>query len=500
MKKITILEPETDMVAVALENIDKGTKLNINNNNITLLSEIKRGHKFAIKKIESGENIIKYGYPIGKATSSINIGEWVHTHNMSTNLSGKLSYQYKHVVNKLKYPEKDKRIFKGYVRKNGKVGIRNDLYIIPTVGCINAVLEIVLRRFEQENPNHNFDNIVILKHPYGCSQLGGDFETTRKILIDAVLHPNAGGVLLFGLGCENNQMEGVIDQLKKIEDIDTNRLKFLIAQEVKDEIENSLKLLNELNIAAKDDKRTICQLSELKIGLKCGGSDGLSGVTANPLVGRLSDFICSNGGSTVLTEVPEMFGAEQILMNRAKDKRTFKEVVLLINNFKDYFESFRQPIYENPSPGNKEGGITTLEDKSLGCTQKSGYSQVNGVLKYGERIKVPGLSLLESPGNDLVSSTALASSGCQMILFTTGRGTPFATYVPTVKISSNSEIYNLKPHWIDFDAGRLMNEDMDSLAESFIQFIIDIASGEKNTNNEKNKINGFAIFKTGVTE
>lgn len=499
MNAFIILNPK-DTVGVALQDIPEGTKLSTDKGDVTLKEEVKRGHKFALQDIAANEDIVKYGFPIGHATEAIAKGAWVHTHNTKTNLSGELSYEYDPIKIDNDIP-KDTRTFMGYKRPNGKVGIRNDLYIIPTVGCINPLLDIIVEQFRALHPdNGSFDNVIVLKHPYGCSQLGDDFEQTRKILVDAALQPNAGGVLIFGLGCENNQMDGMEAELEKVGGpIDNNRMKFLISQEVDDELGTALEMLEDLNDAAAEDVRTEQPLSELKIGLKCGGSDGLSGVTANPLLGRLSDFVTAQGGSTVLSEVPEMFGAEKILMSRAKDEATFDKIVALINNFKAYFESFNQPIYENPSPGNKAGGITTLEDKSLGCTQKSGTSVVNDVLQYGEKIKTSGLSLLQSPGNDLVSSSAEASADCQMVLFTTGRGTPFATYVPTVKVASNSYIANKKPRWIDFDAGQVMHTTMDELAAEFVQYIIDVASGEK-TNNEKYGIHGLAIFKNGVTE
>jgi altronate hydrolase len=500
MNQFIILNP-ADTVAVALQDIPVGTALKTPQGTVTTLEEVKRGHKVALKDFAVGDNVTKYGFPIGHATETIAAGAWVHTHNLKTNLDGELSYTYQPQKLANAYAGKqDSRTFMGYKRPNGKVGIRNDLYIIPTVGCINPLLDIVVQQFKALHPdNGSFDNVILLKHPYGCSQLGDDFEQTRKILVDAALQPNAGGVLIFGLGCENNQMDGMEKAIEAQGGIDPTRMKFLISQEVDDELGLALDYLEELNDAAADDVRTPQPLSELKIGLKCGGSDGLSGVTANPLLGQLSDFVTAQGGSTVLTEVPEMFGAETILMSRAKDEATFQKIVALINNFKAYFESFHQPIYENPSPGNKEGGISTLEDKSLGCTQKSGHSPVNDVLQYGEKIRQSGLTLLQAPGNDLVSSSAEASADCQMVLFTTGRGTPFATYVPTVKVASNSYIANKKPRWIDFDAGQLLEKSMAELADEFIQYIIDVASGEK-TNNEKYGIHGLAIFKTGVTE
>lgn len=500
MNNFIILD-QHDLVAVALQDIPAGTVLKTaEHGEVKVLEDITRGHKIALEDIASGADVIKYGYPIGHATKDIKRGEHVHIHNLATNLSGELEYRYQ-PIDLPKPAAKDKRTFMGYKRPNGKVGIRNDLYIIPVVGSVSESIDPLVAQFMALHPDcGNFDNVVPLKHTYGFDTPEDNYERARKILVDAALQPNAGAVLVTGMDCaEEGELNQFKQQLEKVGGpIDPNRVKFLSTQTSDDELTDGLDLLEELNAAVANDQRTPQPLSELKIGLKCGGSDGLSGVTANPLLGRLSDFVDGQGGTTVLTEVPEMFGAEQILMSRAKDEATFNKIVGLINNFKEYFESFHQPIYENPSPGNKAGGISTLEDKSLGCTQKSGTSAVNDVLQYGDKIKVKGLNLLQAPGNDLVSSSAEASADCQMVLFTTGRGTPFATYVPTVKVSSNSYIANLKPRWIDFDAGRLLNTSMDELAAEFIQFIIDVASGKK-TNNEKYNVHGIAIFKTGVT-
>ncbi|AEP01422.1 altronate dehydratase family protein [Heyndrickxia faecalis] len=496
MKNKTIQLNPRDNVLVALQDLEPGDVLTSGDRAITVNEAIKRGHKIALEDIEENADIIKYGSPIGHATKKIEQGSWVHTHNVSTNLSGKVEYEYKPELHPRIFP-KDSRTFKGYLRKNGKAGIRNDLYIIPTVGCINMIGDLLVDQFKANHPDNGaFDEIILFKHPYGCSQLGDDLQNTRKILMDAAAHPNAGGVLIFGLGCENNQLDEMKAQMGEF---DEKRVKFMICQDVEDEVETGFQLLEELNEAAKEDKRIDLPLSELKIGLKCGGSDGFSGITGNPLLGRFSDFVISQGGSTVLTEVPEMFGAEKMLMARAKDEIVFNKIVKLINQFKDYFASYGQPIYENPSPGNKAGGITTLEDKSLGCTQKAGTSAVVDVLEYGEKLKEKGLSLLQAPGNDLVSSTALAAADCQMVLFTTGRGTPFGTFVPTVKVSTNTELYEKKKQWIDFNAGRLLDEEMDEVVEQFISFILEVASGKK-TKNEIRHLHEIAIFKNGVTE
>lgn len=486
---------ENDNVVVALRDLEKGQIIEIDNEKISLKEAVKRGHKIAVRKIKLNENIIKYGFPIGHAICDVSEGEWIHTHNAKTNLDGIKDYNFNQRLIKNVFENKG-LTFKGYKRNNGNVGIRNELWIVPTVGCINGIADKVIEKFKAELGNLNIDNTLVLKHNYGCSQLGDDHKNTRTILIDAVKHPNAGGVLVMGLGCENNNM----DEFKKaLGEYDEKRVKFLVAQEVSDEIEEGVKLLKELYENMKNDKREEVPLSELKIGLKCGGSDGFSGITANPLVGKFSDCLIAQGGTTILTEVPEMFGAETLLMDRTESKEVFDKTVHLINDFKEYFMNYNQPVYENPSPGNKAGGITTLEDKSLGCTQKAGTETVVDVLKYGETLKTKGLNLLSAPGNDLVAASALAAAGCQMVLFTTGRGTPFGSFVPTMKISTNSELYKLKPHWIDFNAGTLVEDKtLNSLLEEFIEYIIKVASGEL-VNNEKNEFREIAIFKNGVT-
>ncbi|WML51365.1 altronate dehydratase family protein [Neobacillus sp. PS3-12] len=486
---------EIDNVVVALQDLAKGQTIQVNGKEVELKDDVKRGHKVAIDEIQENEYVIKYGYPIGHATQPIGAGEHVHTHNTKTNLDGIVDYQFNQKLTS--NPFKNENLtFKGFKRKNGNVGIRNELWIVPTVGCVNGVAETIIKRFQKEVGDISpFENVLVLKHNYGCSQLGEDHGNTRSILRDAVLHPNAGGVLVLGLGCENNNLYEFKEGLGEY---DEDRVRFLVSQEVGNEIEAGVNLLKEIYEAAKSDQRQEVPLSELKIGLKCGGSDGLSGITANPLLGKLSDFLVAQGGTTVLTEVPEMFGAETILMERAEDKAVFSKTVDLINDFKEYFMASNQPVYENPSPGNKAGGITTLEDKSLGCTQKAGTSVVTDVLKYGERLKTKGLNLLSAPGNDLVAASALASAGCQLVLFTTGRGTPFGTYVPTMKVSTNTPLFEAKPHWIDFNAGVLLEESADTVLRNFIDYVIQVASGEQ-VNNEKNDFREIAIFKTGVT-
>lgn len=452
------------------------------NDNVEVLDN---GHKYAVRKIAKGENVIKYGSPIGHATADIEKGEHVHTHNLKTNLSGSLEYTYNYKDYGILKADSD-LTFEGYIRENGDVGIRNDIWIINTVGCVNRVATILAEK----------TGAKAFVHPYGCSQLGDDQDITQKILCGLIKHPNAGGVLVLGLGCENNNIE---ELKKKLGEYNPKRVKFLNAQDCEDEISRGIELINELKEYASAFKRERVSISRLRVGLKCGGSDGYSGITANPLVGSLCDKMVSFGGSCVLTEVPEMFGAEHLLMERCQSKEVFDKTVKLINDFKDYFTSHNQVIYENPSPGNKSGGITTLEEKSLGCVQKGGLSPVVDVLDYGDTLTKNGLSLLNGPGNDIVAVTNLTACGAHIILFTTGRGTPLGAPVPTVKISTNKELYDKKRNWIDFDASPIIEgQSKDGLTQALLDFIIEIASGKK----AKNEINGFseiAIFKDGVT-
>lgn len=484
-----------DNVAVALEELKAGETLTVNGTEITVTAEIPMGHKIALTDISLNNNVVKYGYPIGHTIVDVKAGDWVNEKTVKTNLEGLLDYNYNPVTVDMNIPVSN-LTFKGYRRANGEAGVRNEIWIVPTVGCVNGTINALAEKLRAETMLKGVDAIVAYPHNYGCSQLGDDHENTRKILRDMILHPNAGGVLVVGLGCENNQVNAFREMLG---DIDTSRVKFMETQKVDDEYEEGMTLLREIYDVVSKDVREDISLSELKIGLKCGGSDGFSGITANPLLGVFSDFLIAQGGSTVLTEVPEMFGAETILMNRCVNKNMFDKTVLLINDFKDYFMKNNQPVYENPSPGNKAGGISTLEEKSLGCTQKCGKSLVQDVLMYGERIKTKGLNLLSAPGNDLVASTALAASGCHIVLFTTGRGTPFGTFVPTMKISTNTPLFNRKGTWIDFNAGTIVeNESIEQVKERFINYVIQVASGGL-VNNEKKNYREIAIFKTGVT-
>lgn len=484
---------ENDNVIVALREIKAGEAVTVADGTVEACETIPAGHKMAIRDVAAGEEVIKYGFRIGNAKENIRAGQWIHVHNIKTALGDLLEYTYEPVH--MDVAKTKKATFMGFRRPDGKVGVRNEIWIIPTVGCVNNIATAMAKAADQR-VRGSVEEVVAFPHPYGCSQMGDDQEHTRTILADLVNHPNAGGVLVLGLGCENSN----IGELKKyIGAYDENRVKFLVCQECEDEMEEGAKLLDELIGYAAEAKREPIDASKLIIGMKCGGSDGFSGITANPLVGKFSDILIGKGGTTILTEVPEMFGAETLLMNRCENRELFDQTVTLINDFKQYFKDNHQTIYENPSPGNKKGGISTLEDKSLGCTQKSGSAPVRGVLSYGERVETPGLNLLSAPGNDLVAATALAASGAHIVLFTTGRGTPFASPVPTVKISSNSMLAGKKKNWIDFNAGVLVeNAGLDEMGQKLFDYVMKVASGEK-VCSEKAGFHDMAIFKQGVT-
>ena len=483
-----------DMVAVALRPLKAGERLSMDGIDVTAVSDIPMGHKIALRPIPAGEPVIKYGFPIGSAVEDISAGGHVHVHNLHTLLKGARDYSWEPIHPRLEPAEP--LFFPGYLREDGRVGIRNELWIIPTVGCVNDVAS-ALAEEAQALVGGEVEAVTAFRHPYGCSQLGDDQENTRTVLADLCTHPNAGGVLLVGLGCENSGIDQILSHMKQA---DHPRLRTMICQQTEHEHETGMALLRELAERMGQDRRIPCSAASLVVGLKCGGSDGLSGITANPVIGGFSDRLIARGGTTILTEVPEMFGAETILMNRCEDRAVFDKTVRLINDFKEYFASSHQPVYENPSPGNKAGGITTLEDKALGCTQKSGSAPVADVLRYGGQVTARGLNLLSAPGNDLVAATGLAAAGAQLVLFSTGRGTPFGCPVPTVKISSNTPLARKKRNWIDFDAGRLLEGmPLEALGEDLLETVLRIASGEKKTRSEENGFHDLAIFKQGVT-
>jgi altronate hydrolase len=493
-----------DSVAVAIRPLAKGETLAVSGREVPVLEDIPAGHKIAVEAIAAGQPVVKYGYPIGAASAQIPAGTHVHTHNLRTLLSETPQYHYRRGAQKtaepgVSLPDSGINVFR---RPDGQTGIRNEIWIIPTVGCVNRTAEALAQWGNREfTGDGGIDGVYAWTHPYGCSQMGGDHEATRTILSDLAKHPNAGAVLVVALGCENNTVDSFKQALGNYGE-DRNRIAFLVAQDEEDEVARGKRLLAALAAHARNAVRGRAKLSELLIGMKCGGSDGFSGITANALTGRICDIMTGAGARAILTEVPEMFGAEQMLLDRCENRELFDKTVSLIEDFKAYYRSHNQVVYENPSPGNKAGGISTLEDKSCGCVQKGGKAAIRGVYRYGERIpRIPGggLVLLEGPGNDIVSSTAMTAAGAQLILFTTGRGTPLGAPVPTIKIASNSELAKKKPGWIDFDAGRILTEDPALVRSDLLNLIINVVSGVQKTKNELNNYREIAIFKNGVT-
>lgn len=496
MKGYLKINANDNVTVVLADVLTAGDVVELDGQRVVVQQEVARGHKVALVDMCAGQQVVKYGYPIGHLTQAVKAGEWIHTHNLKSDLCDNLEYTYTPKSYDVEFQRDDNLRVMGYLRASGEMGIRNELWIVPTVGCVNGQAQAIAERLRRECDCSHLDDVRVYTHNYGCSQLGDDHANTQRALAALIKHPNAGGVLVLGLGCENNQ----IASLKEVMgEWDEDRVRFLVAQEVEDEVDMGVQLCCELVEKMRMDRREPLPLSYLRVGLKCGGSDGLSGITANPLVGRFSDWLIAQGGTTILTEVPEMFGAETILMNRAASEDVFEDTVRLINSFKEYFREYGQPIYENPSPGNKQGGITTLEEKSLGCVQKGGVQMVVGVLDYCEKVERQGLNLLRAPGNDLVATSALALSGCQLVLFTTGRGTPFGAFVPTMKISTNTPLAKFKSSWIDFDAGALVEQTAaDEVLNDFINKVIATSNGER-VRHEEVGAKELAIFKSGVT-
>jgi len=486
-----------DNVAVALEDLTKGSTITIDNTDVVLNEDVGRGHKISLTSLKSGQEIFKYGYSIGYTTCDTFAGDWIHTHNLKTLLSDDDKFSYNPANHALPHDNEQMPTFMGYPRTNGLVGIRNELWIINSVGCVNHLAQALVRRCKAQF-NDCADDFLAVTHPFGCSQLGDDLAQTKQLLASLASNPNAGAVLFLGLGCENNQLSALIAELPSEMN---GRVSYFNAQEVDDEEVEGMAHIEKLLATMADDKRVACPVSQLTLAMKCGGSDGLSGLTANPLLGRISEKMASYGATVILTETPEMFGAEQVLMNNAANEGIFEKIVDLVDGFKQYFVDNNQPVYENPSPGNKAGGLTTLEDKSLGAIQKGGDAPVQDVIKYGDKATAKnGITLLQGPGNDAVSCTALAASGANMVLFTTGRGTPLGVPVPTVKIASNSNLATRKKHWIDYDAGQLLRIDktQDECTQEFFDLLLEIASG-KATKNELNQFKEISIWKGGVT-
>ena len=484
-----------DNVVVALHPIAKGTLVEVDGLSVTALEDIPQGHKMAVKPIKNGENVIKYGFPIGHATADAEPGTWMHTHNVHTNLSGEVEYSYHPAPDLAPLPKVEPETFMGFRRKDGRAAIRNEIWIIPTVGCVNDIAKKMVND-NQDLVTGSIEGLYTFTHPFGCSQTGHDHAQTRKLLAALVRHPNAAAVLVLHLGCENLQHDQFVEELGEY---DHDRVKFLTCQDVDDEFTAAREILKELAAYAGQFKREPIPVSELVVGMKCGGSDGLSGITANPTIGRFSDMMGQRGGSTVLTEVPEMFGAEGFLMDRCINREVFVKAEHMINGFKEYFISHNEVVYDNPSPGNKQGGITTLEDKSCGCVQKGGTAPIMDVIGYGDPVVTKGLNMLYGPGNDLVSATAMTAAGAHLILFSTGRGTPFSAPAPTLKISTNTPLAEKKSGWIDFNTGVIADGEktIDEAARDLLDLVIRVAGGEQ-TKAEKHGFREISIFKDGV--
>ena len=493
-----------DNVGVALRALVKGETAS----GVLAMDAVPAGHKMALHAIDAGQAVIKYGYPIGVATKAIEAGEHVHVHNMASALSGKLRLRAFDPVSEVN-PEnshgssvRGSATFQGYRRPDGGVGIRNEIWIINTVGCVNHAATRIAERAARElvHEGSAVEGIHTFNHPFGCSQLGDDMVATQRLLAGLARHPNAAAVLVLGLGCENNQIRQFMDVLGPSA---AGRVRYFNAQDVGDEVEAGVRFVHMLAEYAGQFTRTKVPASELILGMKCGGSDGLSGITANPLIGHIADKLAATGGTAILTEVPEMFGAEGVLLRRAVSAAVSESTIHLVNKFREYFERHGEPIDENPSPGNKEGGITTLAEKSLGCVQKGGTSPVKQVLDYGQQASpgLGGISLLNGPGNDGVSGSVLSAAGAHMVLFSTGRGTPMGFPVPTIKISTNSPLAKHKAGWIDFSAGPFADGSatMDELADQLFHLVLDVASGRKSTKTELNGYREISIWKDGVT-
>lgn len=488
MNDFLVINPKDD-VMVVLRPAKKGEVIN----GIVLLNDVAMGHKVALHDMAKGHKLIKYGNVIGILKADVKKGEWIHSHNLGTSLAESEPVYSYHKIG-IEEVQPSLKTWRGFLRKNHTAGTRNDLYLIPTVGCINSVVAQMKETFLAKHPEMR-DSLKVLSHPYGCSQLGDDLATTQKLLAGLAHNPNAGGVLVVGLGCENNKMT---DFIHAVGDFDATRFDYFLCQDYSDEITEGVSRLEKIAKTMSQDVRVELPLSYLSLGLKCGGSDGFSGLTANPLVGLVSDVVGASGGKVCLTEVPEMFGAEQSLMNRAENEEVYHKIIDLIRNFKGYYAANHQPCYENPSPGNKDGGITTLEEKSNGCVLKGGSLEIKDVLDVGDRLKADHLSLVNGPGNDLVACTNLAAAGCNILFFTTGRGTPFGTVIPTIKVATNHTIASFKKDWIDFDGGRLLDEDPLKVRDDLLDLLIQVASGEK-VKAENGDLGLIALFKTGVT-
>lgn len=489
-----------DTVALATSELKKGQTVTVDGETITLLDDIPNAHKIALKDFETGEAVRKYDNIIGYASKPIKKGEWIHSHNEVTGLGKSKEYTYDFNPISI-FPGESDKTFMGYDRADGGAGIRNHLAIISTVFCANGPLRKLARMAEAKYPaTENFDGIIAFDQEFGCSQTGKDLVTTCKIIAGIAKNANFGGVLLVSNGCEM-AIPSVLEQY--MGDYDKKRIRTLTLQEVEDEFTAGMELIDEIMEEMKDDKRTPININRLHIAMNCGGSDGYSGITANTLLGTLCDTLVKEGAIMNMTEVPEMMGAEHILMNRAADKSIFDDIVKMMYDYDAYFARYGEKAADNPTQGNKAGGLTTLEEKSLGCIQKGGHCAVMEVLEYGERATKNGFVLVSGPGNDLAGVSGQIAAGAVLTIFTTGRGTPCGFAGPTFRLASNTALATRKSNWIDYDAGRLLTaktpEEVEALNKELYDAIMATVNGQYRTRTEENGYYILGALKDGVT-
>lgn len=469
MNTLLRLHPK-DNVALALRPLPSGARVSVEGISLFTRDPIPYGHKVALVSIPKGGRIIKYGYPIGRAVRSISPGEHVHVHNTESGRAhGDTARPVIREESSL-IPRFPQDTFLGFRRQDGRVGVRNHVLVMASVHCVNGGVE----RIGREVPG-----VVALPHIYGCSQLGEDLAQTRRVLEGYVSHPNVGATLIVGLGCEALPTRELVDGLRDR----GYRVELLLLQEIggsRAAVRKGKELAAELLGEVGKLRPEPVPLSELVVGVECGGSDAWSGVTANPAVGAIADALVAHGGTVILSEVTEFIGAEHILAARAISPEVGKAILRAVARREGVAVEMGVDLRgAQPSPGNMEGGLTTIEEKSLGAIVKGGTTPVREFLGYGERPSARGLVVMDTSGNDLESVTGMVAGGAQVVLFTTGRGTPVGNpIVPVIKISSNTPLYERMRDDLDFDAGSILRgEPPTSVAARLAALLLEVAGG-----------------------
>ena len=508
MEACIIVDPAKDNVAICKSYLDNGTKISLDKAELILKQPVSKGQRFALRDIPSGELVVQYGSPFG-VSADIEAGELIHPGNIG-NIHVDLSQEIGFYPPETTYREELViKTFAGYRRVDGRVGTRNYYLLVPTSQCPSQTVVELAReaseKYQLSSDFPNVDGIVAIPNTEGCGCASNiQIDRFLRVLQNFINHPNVGGVLIVDLGCEQTNTSALNSYLKKNEALPSIPIDWLTIQKqggTQNTISKGLEIIGLRIPEVNGASRTPCPIGHLVVGTECGASDGFSGITANPVIGNMVDKVISAKGGAILSEVPEMVGAEHLLIRRMRSREVVKEFKTIMTWYRDLAETLGVDMGDNLVPENRAGGLINPCLKSLGAITKGGSGAIEGILDYGERLSQRGLHVMQGPGNDIESVTGMVASGANIICFSTGKGTVTGSAIaPVIKISSTTELYQRMPEDIDFDAGRIINGynivTLEQLGEALLDLVITVASG-KQTKSEKNKQGQFQVWTAG---